>query len=478
MSSWLQGRQQLTVTTGCGCWLAPAMRHAMPASHCRQQQQCQCAGALCRCSQRATLLRCGGHLAMWAPVPATDAGGARHPAAWQRYVTLLLLTLSMLASFLDRNLLSTMFEPLRMELRVTDAQLGLLSGVAFSAFNALFGVLMGFWCDRCNRVRLMAAAVAAWSLFTAAQGLASSFGVLVLCRMMVGVGEAASGPAAHSIICDLFVPGRRGLAFSIWNTSIPAGTLLGLLLGGQLTTSIGWRGAFIIVGLPGLLLALLLLVLAHEPARGTTDCYVDGWVSGSAEEVEGMWTASDTGGSSDEEEEEDSELVFLTTAESQGVGPKAQAKLVGLVGAREGIPRTPAGMGAALPPRPAGLAAQRVSRGSHGGGGGGVGADVHRVAASRAPPAAPWLTAMGLVMRHLASHQWIWHLILGKGLLLLVAIGSFAWTPTYYVRAGLLTTEQAGWRLGLIVVSRAFPSWNRSILTEIYLCHACSCHRK
>lgn len=192
---------------------------------------------------------------------------AYSPAA-RRDTTLFLLTLSLLVSFVDRNLLSTMFEPLRLELQLTDAQLGFLSGMAFSVCGALFGLTMGWLTDRVNRKWLLTAAIATWSLSTAAQGLTNSYVQLLLWRVMVGIGEAAGGPVAHSMICDLYAPERRGFALSLWNTAIPMGTLLGLLLGGRLTASMGWRRAFISVGLPGLGLAVLFAVCAREPKRG------------------------------------------------------------------------------------------------------------------------------------------------------------------------------------------------------------------
>ena len=150
------------------------------------------------------------------------------PAA--RNTTLFLLTLSLLASFIDRNLLATMFEPLRLELALTDGQLGFLSGMAFTVCGALFGLAMGWLTARVNRKWLLTCAIATWSLATAAQGLTSSYTQLVLARVMVGIGEAAGGPVAHSMICDLFPAERRGFALSLWNTAIPMGTLLGLLL--------------------------------------------------------------------------------------------------------------------------------------------------------------------------------------------------------------------------------------------------------
>ena len=94
----------------------------------------------------------------------------------------------------------------------------------------------------------------------AAQGLATSYWQLLLTRVLVGIGEATGGPVAHAMICDLFPPDERGRALSVWNTAIPAGTLLGLLLGGGITGSLGWRAAFIIVGLPGVVLAALGMV--------------------------------------------------------------------------------------------------------------------------------------------------------------------------------------------------------------------------
>ena len=189
----------------------------------------------------------------------------------RRSATLCLLTLTLLVSFIDRNLLSTMFEPLNKELGLTDSQLGFLSGVAFSVCGALFGLAMGWLTDRLNRKHLLVCGITVWSLATAAQGLATSYWQLLLTRVLVGIGEATGGPVAHSMICDLFPPDERGRALSVWNTAIPAGTLLGLLLGGGITGSLGWRAAFIIVGLPGVVLAALVGLCAREPVRGGTE---------------------------------------------------------------------------------------------------------------------------------------------------------------------------------------------------------------
>ena len=193
------------------------------------------------------------------------------PPPPRRNATLCLLTLTLLVSFIDRNLLSTMFEPLNKELGLTDSQLGFLSGVAFSVCGALFGLAMGWLTDRLNRKHLLVCGITVWSLATAGQGLATSYWQLLLTRVLVGIGEATGGPVAHSMICDLFPPDERGRALSVWNTAIPAGTLLGLLLGGGITGSLGWRAAFIIVGLPGVVLAALVGLCAREPVRGGTE---------------------------------------------------------------------------------------------------------------------------------------------------------------------------------------------------------------
>ena len=296
------------------------------------------------------------------PTPQPPAGTAE----WRRHLTLALLTLSMLASFVDRNLLSTMFGPLSAELQLSDAQLGFLSGVAFSVANAIFGVSMGYMADRYNRKVLMSTAVALWSLFTALQGVCTSYYELVLMRMMVGIGEAAAGPVAHSVICDLFSPERRAFAFSIWNTSIPVGALGGLLLGGQLTAHLGWRQVFIVVGLPGLGLALLIAVFAYEPPRGV------------GERLQRALPA---------------EKQHLQQQQGD-IGEQEQDQLLG----GDSVLTAP-----------------------------GAAAAVSNTASSKSSSVCG---RVSLAVAHLRSLRSSWHLAMGKALLLNVAIGGFAWMPT------------------------------------------------
>jgi MFS family permease len=168
-------------------------------------------------------------------MPSHAADAAADAALRRRRVTLGALAAAMALNFLDRQLLATMMEPIKHELLLSDAQLGFLSGGAFSICNAFVGLAMGYAADRYNRKRVLVTSMVLWCGFTAAQALAHSYWSLLAMRVLVGVGEAGGGPASHSIICDLFPLQARGLALSVYAAAIPGGILLGLLLGGWLT---------------------------------------------------------------------------------------------------------------------------------------------------------------------------------------------------------------------------------------------------
>jgi len=165
--------------------------------------------------------------------------------------------------------LASLFEPIKRELHFSDAELGwTLSAfmITYSATSPIFGRLG----DLFTRKRLIATGVALWSFATAGAGLARSFWQMFLPRSMVGIGEASYATIAPTIITDFNETERRGRALAIFYAAIPAGTALGFVLGGHLATHFGWRSAFFLVGLPGLLFALLALAI-HEPRRGATD---------------------------------------------------------------------------------------------------------------------------------------------------------------------------------------------------------------
>lgn len=182
-----------------------------------------------------------------------------------RWYALSLLALLNVLSYLDRNVIFGLFEPIKHELHLTDAQLGWLG----SAYVLLFSVTafpFGLLSDLRSRRAVVAAGVAVWSTFTSLGGLARSFGQLFVTRAAVGVGGAAFGPASNSLVADYFPGPRRALAFGILMAGVPVGGALGFWLGGQLQEMYGWRVAFFAVGVPGILLAALAARLI-DPSR-------------------------------------------------------------------------------------------------------------------------------------------------------------------------------------------------------------------
>jgi predicted MFS family arabinose efflux permease len=191
-----------------------------------------------------------------------------------RYV-LAVLVLVYAVNFIDRNILSVLLQPIKEELQASDTAMGFLTGFAFAVFYTFAGIPIARIADRGSRRTVMAVGVAFWSLMTAASGLARSFAQLAIARIGVGVGEASATPAAHSLISDYFPPERRTRAIAIYNMGASLGVLFGLLLGGWLAQTVGWRWAFAVVGLPGLLVALLVRFTVAEPVRGTSEGLVD-----------------------------------------------------------------------------------------------------------------------------------------------------------------------------------------------------------
>lgn len=174
-------------------------------------------------------------------------------------------------NFMDRQLLSVLQEPIRREMGLSDTQLGVLTGLAFALFYTTCGLPVAWASDRYRRVTIMAVACGVWSLFTAGCGLARTFGQLAVARVMVGVGEAGGSPPSYSLLSDYFPPERRGSALAIYSLGVPVGSALGVALGGLVAAHHGWRAAFVAVGLPGVLLALLMLLVVREPVRGGFD---------------------------------------------------------------------------------------------------------------------------------------------------------------------------------------------------------------
>ena len=188
-----------------------------------------------------------------------------------RYYVLAVLVLIYALNFLDRQIIGILAAPLKAHFELTDAQFGLLGGIAFASVYSTLAIPLAWLADRFSRVWIMTGALAVWSGFTALCGLAGSFTQLFLCRMGVGVGEAGGVAPAYSLISDYFPPSQRARALAVFAFGIPIGTAAGTLVGGLLAARYGWQMAFIVVGLLGLLLAPLLRLTVRDPSRGATD---------------------------------------------------------------------------------------------------------------------------------------------------------------------------------------------------------------
>ncbi len=170
-------------------------------------------------------------------------------------------------NFVDRQILTILAKPIADELGFSDTQLGLLTGPAFALFYTFAGIPIARWADVGVRRSIIALALLIWSGMTAVTALAGNLTQLALARVGVGVGEAGCSPPAHSLISDLFPVERRATALAIYSLGIPIGGALGSLLGGWLGQLYGWRVAFLAVGLPGVLLALVVRYTLREPPR-------------------------------------------------------------------------------------------------------------------------------------------------------------------------------------------------------------------
>lgn len=191
-----------------------------------------------------------------------------------------LITLAYALNIADRYSISTLVEPIKAEMGLSDSAVGFLTGVALALFYVTLGIPLAKLADRSNRRNLLAAAVAAWSVMTAVCGFTHTFFQLLLARFGVGIGEAGGTPASTSLIADLFRPMQRPLALSIFALGAPLGAWLGSEVAGGIAETHGWRTAFIALGLPGVLLAMIVFATIREPVRGALDAATPGNANG------------------------------------------------------------------------------------------------------------------------------------------------------------------------------------------------------
>lgn len=191
--------------------------------------------------------------------------------ARQRRIALAALFTVSAFNYFDRTILSILQIPIKTELGLSDAQLGALTGFAFALFYATLSLPIARLADHHSRRLIIAASLAIWSAMTALCGLATSFATLAFFRIGVAVGEAGSVPASVSLIADYYPPERRAMALSIWGLALPVGLLVGYASIGALATAVGWRVAFGVIGVLGVLLAPIVYAMAGDPPRGRMD---------------------------------------------------------------------------------------------------------------------------------------------------------------------------------------------------------------
>ncbi|MDP6436709.1 MAG: MFS transporter [Gammaproteobacteria bacterium] len=210
-----------------------------------------------------------------------ESTGTRYPDPGYAWYVVVILTIAYVFSFLDRQILNLLVEPIRADLGISDTQMSLLQGLAFGIFYTLLGIPIGRLADRRSRRAIIATGITIWCLMTAACGLARNFVQLFIARVGIGVGEATLNPSAYSLISDYFPRKNRARPLSFYNMGVSLGAGIAMVLGGQIIAWVfsrpplelpvvgelfQWQTVFLLVGLPGLLVAVLMITV-REPKR-------------------------------------------------------------------------------------------------------------------------------------------------------------------------------------------------------------------
>ncbi|GAC1330648.1 MAG: MFS transporter [Steroidobacteraceae bacterium] len=197
------------------------------------------------------------------------------PSAAERWYVVVVMCLIYAINIADRYVVSTVLEPIRLDLKLNDAGVGFLTGVPLALFYVSVGIPMSWLADRANRRNILAISLIVWSGFTALCGLSRSYLELLAARIGVGVGEAGGTPPSNSIIADCFAADRRPMALGVFALGAPIGAWLGADMAGALAHLYGWRAAFVALGIPGAVMGMIVYITIREPARGRMDAVAD-----------------------------------------------------------------------------------------------------------------------------------------------------------------------------------------------------------
>jgi predicted MFS family arabinose efflux permease len=203
------------------------------------------------------------------PLPADNAADTASLAA--RWYVLLMMCLVYTLSIADRYVISTVLEPIRLELHLSDSSIAFLTGVSLAIFYVTFGFPISWLLDRSSRRNIIAASLIAWSVMTVCCGLARNYWQLLASRIGVGIGEAGGTPGASSILSDYFPAARRPMALTIFSLGAPIGAWLGADIAGQIADLHGWRFVFLSLGIPGVVAGAVIYLTVREPRRGRLD---------------------------------------------------------------------------------------------------------------------------------------------------------------------------------------------------------------
>jgi len=205
-------------------------------------------------------------------VATLESTGAQPRASIMvRWYVLIVMCLVYTVSIADRYVISTVLEPIRLELKLTDSGIAILTGVSLSLFYVSFGIPLSLLADRVNRRNIIAVSLIVWSAMTVLCGRAASYWQLLLPRIGVGIGEAGGTPAATSILADYFPPLRRPMALTIFSLGAPIGAWIGADLAGRIADIHGWRTVFLALGIPGVVFGAFVFLTIREPRRGQLD---------------------------------------------------------------------------------------------------------------------------------------------------------------------------------------------------------------
>ncbi|HEX7038392.1 MAG TPA: MFS transporter [Pseudomonadales bacterium] len=196
---------------------------------------------------------------------------AARTTPWRSWYALGVLFVVYVFNFIDRSIIAILAQPLKEDLGLSDTQLGFLGGIAFAIFYTFLGIPIARLADRAVRRDVLAVCLTIWSVMTAACAFVTNFWQLLAARVGVAVGEAGGSPPSHSMIADMFPVETRATALAIYSLGIPVGSMIGSLAGGWLNELFDWRTAFLVVGLPGVALAVILRFTVAEPVRGASE---------------------------------------------------------------------------------------------------------------------------------------------------------------------------------------------------------------